>query len=188
MAEREIVMSARRAVSGWIRLSISGTGRLQSANLMASTSYPAIDSAILAMIHRADSAGAIPPPPSTTNDTAFIDLSIEEGGSHSTTLTRFGPAEVAMWVPESQPSLVHAGPVRYPEALRSRQIGGRLVFEFVVGADGVPIPSTIHVRSATDPAFAAASLALVQGSRYRPATLRGCTIPMLVQQGINFTP
>lgn len=175
-------------VAGWLRLQLDGTGRLLAVSVPGTTHYPVVDSALIAAAWRVDSTRAYPPPPSTRADTATVDLEVSEGGLDGTGRIILGNAEVATWEIQRVPRIVSAGRLRYPTELRRRRIGGRVDVEFVVGVDGRPVPASLRILTTPHNGFVPAVAEAIIGSRYEPATIRGCPIPALVRQGVNFNP
>ena len=60
--------------------------------------------------------------------------------------------------------------------------------QFVIDTLGHPDPRSIHAILADHAAFVDAATAVVAGSRYTPARLRGASVAIEVRQVINFTP
>lgn len=84
------------------------------------------------------------------------------------------------------PTLLHAGPLAYPRAMRG--VRGRVVMRYIIGPDGRPDPSSIVVLMADHVAFIENAKAVVTGSRYTPGTIHGAPVSVTVIQAINFAP
>lgn len=173
---------------GRLHLELDAAGRIRSAALLTTTEIPALDSALLAFAHRVDSLGVVPPPTSTVHDSARMDLVFMASTRIFTGWTRLGALTLGEWAPDSVPQLARVGALRYPSALRSQGIGGRVTIDYVVGADGRAIPGSVFILATPHPAFEPAVRDLVLGSRYKPARIGACAIPILVRQNINFSP
>jgi hypothetical protein len=63
---------------------------------------------------------------------------------------------------------------------------GRVLLEFVIGADGWVDRQTVVPIAATDPVFIRPSVDALVGSRFTPATCRGTRIATVARQSINF--
>lgn len=174
-------------VSESVRLSFDGTGHLLAASSSNTTIYPSLDSAVIAAAWRVDSAHLLPPPPSTSGDTATLDLGISESTGSTDRLT-LGTASVASWEVEVLPAIVSPGVPRYPPELKRQHVGGRVEIEFVVGTDGHPMLGSIAIISTPHPDLAAAAITAIAETRFSPGRIRGCPVPILVRQGVNFNP
>jgi TonB family protein len=75
---------------------------------------------------------------------------------------------------------------RYPRELKERGISGRVELAFVVDRNGVPVPNSLQIISSPDPGFSQAAAEAVLGSRFKAGEIRGCPIPVLVRQAVNF--
>ncbi len=91
------------------------------------------------------------------------------------------------------PALTNADDLRrvferfYPSMLRDSGVRGRAVLQFVVNADGRVDPSSVVVVSATRPEFATASTRAVERFRFRPATVYGQPVRVLITMPIDWT-
>jgi hypothetical protein len=63
---------------------------------------------------------------------------------------------------------------------------GRVLLEFVIGADGWVDRQSVVPIAATDPVFVRPSIEALVGSRFTPATCRGIAIATIARQSINF--
>ena len=75
---------------------------------------------------------------------------------------------------------------RYPRELRSREVRGSVVAEFVVDTVGRIEPGTFRVISSDDPAFTTAVRDLLPGARFLPAINEGHLVPQIVRQTFLF--
>ncbi|MBW8772756.1 MAG: energy transducer TonB [Gemmatimonadetes bacterium] len=114
-----------------------------------------------------------------------------EGGIAAGVVGGTGPVEAQVFLEaqvDDPPTLISAGPNRYPEVLRAAGIAGRVVVKFVIDTTGHPEPSTIQIVSTPHPGFANAAKEMVSKSVFHPGKVRGQAVSVLVQQAINFTP
>ena len=77
------------------------------------------------------------------------------------------------------------GPV-YPEELRSRNVEGQVLAQFVVAASGAVVPTSFKVLRSSDPIFTEAVARAVRMMRFVPARLGGVAVQQLVQQPFDF--
>lgn len=78
----------------------------------------------------------------------------------------------------------HVNPV-YPEAAKAAGIGGVVVIEATIGADGTVIDT--RVLRSVDPELDEAALAAVRQWRYQPTLLNGAPVPVIMTLTVNFT-
>ena len=74
----------------------------------------------------------------------------------------------------------------YPFDMQREGVDGKVVFTFVIGADGVIAPETFTLQSATARQFAQATLRSFSDARFVPATVDGCAVAMLAAQPFAF--
>ena len=89
-----------------------------------------------------------------------------------------------------QAAILAPGTVKpvYPDSLWRAGVGGRVVAEFIVGADGVIEQGTFGVASTTHPYFSAAVRSALESAVFRAATLAGRRVRQLVQVPFVFDP
>ena len=75
---------------------------------------------------------------------------------------------------------------QYPESERSSGATGRVVVQFVVGANGRVEPGSIKVLESTSSAFAAAVREVLPRHRFSPAKIGGRAVRQIVQQPFVF--
>jgi hypothetical protein len=74
----------------------------------------------------------------------------------------------------------------YPEALRSRNVEGETLFQFVVDTTGMVDLSSVRVLKSSHPLFALAVYQKLPRMRFDPAVLSGRRVKEIVQQPYNF--
>ena len=85
----------------------------------------------------------------------------------------------------ASPSSGNPAPV-YPESERSSGATGRVMVQFVVGANGRVEPGSIKVLESTNSAFAAAVREVLPRHRFSPAKIGGKAVRQIVQQPFVF--
>ncbi len=136
----------------------------------APTSLPPIDSARL--VDRADFFA--PDDPGNVFDRMGGTPTPHDGGTYR--------VETLDEVPERL-----SGPSpRYPELLRQAGIEGTVWLEFVVDATGAVERETIRVTRSTNRAFEGPARAMIAGSRFRPGSIRGRNVRVLVETPVQF--
>jgi TonB family protein len=75
----------------------------------------------------------------------------------------------------------------YPEALWRAHVGGHVLAQFVVDANGAVETGTVSIVTSTHPEFAAAVRAVVATARFEPALSAGHPVRQLVQLPFNFS-
>lgn len=117
------------------------------------------------------------------------------------TVAAMGPPVFTLPHPWHAPAMAPPGALaslRYPELVRRAGIEGTLMMEFVIGRDGRVFapsirdvqrpryaPGEAHLTEAYD-RFRQVVIPAIAQQRYIPATIGGCTMPMLVRQGFDF--
>jgi protein TonB len=74
----------------------------------------------------------------------------------------------------------------YPQSMRESGMTGRVVVQFVVGANGRVEPGSIKVLESTNSAFAAAVREVLPRHRFSPAKIGGTAVRQIVQQPFVF--
>ena len=177
---------ASDTLPGTLHLILDATGRVRGATMITTTEIPALDSALLAFIQRADSLGLIPPPASTQGDTATLDLNFVAAKPMTNGWYPLGQLTIGQWVLDAAPILRKIGRMTYPSKLRGRRIGGRVTLQFIVGTDGKPIPASVVVRESPEPELGAAATKMVIGSRFTPGHIGACALSVPVRQHVNY--
>ena len=75
---------------------------------------------------------------------------------------------------------------RYPDALRSANLEGAVVMQFIVGTNGRVEPGSIKVLSSPHKEFSVAVRAALLNAKYRPAQAGGHAVRQLVEQSFSF--
>jgi protein TonB len=76
---------------------------------------------------------------------------------------------------------------RYPDMLRSANIEGEVLAQFVVDTEGRPDVSTFKVLKSTHDLFTSAVLAALPNMRFQPADVGGHAVKQLVQMPFQFS-
>ena len=85
----------------------------------------------------------------------------------------------------AEPSSGNAQP-EYPSSMRETGITGRVMVQFVVGANGRVEPGSIKILESTNSAFAAAVREVLPRHRFSPAKIGGTAVRQIVQQPFVF--
>jgi len=89
-------------------------------------------------------------------------------------------------VVDDPPRLISTPPMRYPEALRTAGVEGRVVVEVVIDTTGHPEPETLRILVGDRAAFEEEATRLVLGSLFRPGKVRGRPVRALVKVPVAF--
>lgn len=158
------------------------------------------------VLARAHAAGRflVPWPDGLRRDSAVVRLAFRRPyvtpSGRTMPVNATAPVTVfTVLVPDETPARATRPPrPRYPEALLRTRQAGRVLMQFVVDTTGRPIPESLRdtwpVELARpmhphDPAyveFTGNVRAALDGSRYEPALVGGCRVPMVVQQEFTF--
>lgn len=87
---------------------------------------------------------------------------------------------------DDAPSLLAAGPLRYPQVLREAGITGSVTLAFIIDTEGRVEEQGVEVLAATHPGFVAAATETIRASRFRPAKSHGAAVRVRVRQTISF--
>ncbi|MDP1889816.1 MAG: energy transducer TonB [Gemmatimonadaceae bacterium] len=74
----------------------------------------------------------------------------------------------------------------YPQAMALRRVEGTAVLRFVIDSTGLIDMSTVRVMSATHSAFARSVLEAMPHMKFRPASIAGHPVRLLVEQMFSF--
>lgn len=84
------------------------------------------------------------------------------------------------------PELIWHPELRYPEVMRQAGIEGRVMVEAVLDTLGRAEPASLRVALSPNVIFDREAVAVVQGSRYRPARVDGRAVRVRVQVPVTF--
>jgi bla regulator protein BlaR1 len=95
---------------------------------------------------------------------------------------------------DTKPELMNKGEVAglmqglYPRDLRGEGIGGTVMMQFVIQADGKVDPASVKVVDSTHEQFGEASVKAVEKFRFRPGRYKGQNVRVLIQMPITWQP
>lgn len=89
-------------------------------------------------------------------------------------------------VVDRPPVRLSGTPLVYPAGLREAGVEGYVIITIVVGKDGHPEEETLVVTQSSHRGFEAAARAAILGSVYRPGTIRGQRVRVLIRQPVHF--
>lgn len=75
----------------------------------------------------------------------------------------------------------------YPADLKARKVEGRVTLRFIVGREGKAETGSVQVVNSTNREFEAAAVAVISGSLFKPARIKGTPVRQIVEQSIRFT-
>jgi len=163
---------------------LDSNGRITGVEWRVASRTPELVDAVLRALRAADSAMAFVQLREPVN--VPIHLLLTETNSLAADDQRLMPLRIAYY-PMEQPVQIQSIPEpKYPREPRKAGLEGRVVLQYVVGANGRVVPSTLWVVSATDDRFIAAASAAVLHGKFRPASGHGCRLSMIVRQGVGF--
>jgi TonB family protein len=76
----------------------------------------------------------------------------------------------------------------YPAELQAAGVGGTVIAQFVIGADGRTEPGSITIIHSANPAFNDATRTVVQRMRFIPAQFQARDAPVMTQMAITWEP
>ena len=89
--------------------------------------------------------------------------------------------------PPTPPMAQETPPPAYPPELGCKQIGGQVVLDVSLAANGVPVEVTVFRSSGAKPLDDSA-VAAVRDWKFKAATVRGRPVPSKLQVPVTFTP
>jgi TonB family protein len=173
-------------VDGMLTLVLTPAGRVDTAAVPFPTRAPALDSALLAAVRRAESAGAfrdLAPAPGAI-DTIRLRISAEDEAPAGTVpLFR---AQTVRRELDDPASVVHMPMPKYPQLAEAHGIGDKIVLQFVIGVDGRAEPASIRYIDGHYREFAEAARDAVLGTTFKPGRSGGCPVRQLVELPVSF--
>lgn len=170
-------------------ITLGRNGRVRRARVLTTSLNPALDRAMLAAIHTADSLGTFALPVATRGDTVPLRVLLTATDSARARGTPILRARVPIRHLDRQLApLSMERPPRYPDELRGTDVEGRVDVSFVVDGAGKVMPATVSVRRASDARFARAVLAVFSSYRFTPAVVDGCAVPFHGAMPFDFSP
>jgi TonB family protein len=172
-------------LDGEIRFRLDATGRLTNDSIAVETLVADLAESVVAAIRRADSAGAFAPPSSALRqDHGMVRLHF------ATTRTLYGATLLRVIVPtlrvDQAPRMERSPPINYPDDLRRAGITGRVLVQFVVGADGRAVLPTLSVVRGEYAGLVTAVIHAVPSWRFTPAKIEQCDVPVLIRAPVDF--
>jgi TonB family protein len=76
----------------------------------------------------------------------------------------------------------------YPADLRAAGVGGSVIAQFVIGADGRPDPRTIRIIQSPNPGLDQVTTTVVQRMRFSPGQFEGRDVRVVTQMPITWQP
>jgi TonB family protein len=108
-----------------------------------------------------------------------------QSAERSSTVTVGGNSLVSDVATSAQPLPGNPAP-RYPDVLRSANIEGDVLAQFVVDTTGTPIASTFKVLQSSHPLFTKAVESGLATLKFSPAVVSGKKVKQLIQMPFEF--
>jgi hypothetical protein len=175
-------------LGGYLSFELNRAGRLKAGRVRATSGSPEIAAALESAVHAADSAGGLPP----LSDQAYpqdgrLQFSITESVGPLPAAVVFAQVRLHALLIDAGPVLTQPGAAHYPlTALAHKPIEGRALFQFVIGPDGLPVPTSFVLLETNYSDFADAAYHAILGDRFFPARVGACPVPVLVEQWVRF--
>lgn len=170
-----------------LRFRLRPDGRLADTAVMIATASPELNTSLVAAVRQADSLGVFPrSKPGADGTPRQITLHLVNYDD------RDGPAVglVRLVLPliqvETPIRIISIPRPRFPQAALLAGIASFVDLQYVVTSEGRVDPGTFRVVRAEYREFEVAAMNAILGGKFVPGTLRGCPVPMLVQQRIKF--
>lgn len=87
---------------------------------------------------------------------------------------------------ESPPALLYRPALRYPTGWGRQRLDGQVWLRFTVRADGTTDPASFRAPLYDDPAFVDEAVRCLRQSRWRPGTIHGQAVDVVVSQHVIF--
>lgn len=171
---------------GLVRFQLDSTGRLTTGAVMVSSASSDIADAIVAAVHRADSAYAFPPPSKAlrreNSDIVLRFVDTVQTKEPSVALVRL----IIPAIPLDDDPVVHFPPEQHDVApamggARFTTSRTRVLFEFIIGVDSVIEPGSLQILDSPSSTLTARAMEGLKIARFRPAKINGCAVPALVR-------
>lgn len=91
-----------------------------------------------------------------------------------------------MPVRDAVPLATNPAPAFPAMLLKLGTTAGEVVLRFVVGRDGLPVDDTVELVRGTSAEFVRAAMAVYPHQVFRPATIRSCAVPQVVEYPFSF--
>ncbi len=163
------------------------SGRLVDSTIQVSTASSELDTSLIAAVRRADSAGAFSPPTEEAwRRKGRIQLRLIDW------TRRTGPALplVRLSIPvidvDSAVDVVSIPQPRVPYSAQREGVSSSVLLQYVVMESGRVDPSSFRIIEGQYREFAKSAIEAVARGRFKPARVRGCPVPLLVQQRVNY--
>jgi hypothetical protein len=180
-------LGASLGLTGELLFREDSKGNLKLGTERATTGSPNLNTALLAALTATNQLGElapvavlIQPRPDTvrlrvTWSTQPVPL----------TVTLFRARLVAVRA-DTPPLVLHLAPAVFPPDAIKANVGASFTVQYVIDADGNPVPRSLRVLTSEYREFVAAAFDAILQGRYAPARAQGCPVPALVMQTVRF--
>lgn len=180
--------TAPYGLHGYVLFRLNEIGRLAESTIAVYTASPEVRDAIIAAIKAADSALVFTPPSKDVlHDGGKIRLQLVQLPYRQGTSVPLLRVIVPGIRVEDGPKVLSFPQLNYPASLREEGLGGHVVVQFVVGADGRMVSGSMDLLEADYRDFAEEVIRGAENARFEPAHIGACALPSLVRMPINFT-
>ncbi len=167
---------------------VTSVGTLADTLVRVDTDSPELNLALIQAVRRADSGSTLPPLTTDIGPDGVVALRIIAApklprGTFGLVRTRFisiradRPVE-ALSIP----------PPQWPMGLWGPMPPGKVELLYIVDTSGNAVPGSIQVATGAFQELARAAVKSILLGTFKPATVRGCPVPMAVRQQIVFKP
>lgn len=175
-------------LEGFLIFRITSAGRVQTTAFTGSRGAPGFAEALLAALHRADTAGILvaPAPEGVPRRDTTVVLEVRAVLEPPMGFVPLARLRLPARRLDSDPTVIEIPKPNYPSAQRSRLENGAVLLQYVITAEGTVDPTTLQVLYADDIAFAEAAIEVVLKGRFKPALASGRPAPVMVRQRVEF--
>jgi len=201
VVDARLLAYATPSIEGVYRVVLHGDGHLTHPEALGGSRVHAFDRAVLSALVTLDTLMIMPPASPrvlpSPNDSLELLLVVGPQASWRSNapepkidatagvpLVRFRVATLRI-TKEASPLPGNRGP-RYPDALRSENVEGKVFATFTIGADGKAKMETVHIIRSTAPEFRTAVLEALPAMRFNPLEIEGCPVASSVQMPFEF--
>jgi len=174
-------------LSDFFFLKLRADGHLAERNIDVNTASTELNRSILEAIQRADSAGAFAPPSRRLRGQGgVVRLRIMDMATTTVPAVPLFIASVDAVRADAGAEQIEPPHVSYPQTGRRAAISDTVEMQYVVTAEGRAAPNSFRLTRVHYRDFAEAVIAALPSSRYQPARVGNCPVPILVEQSFIF--
>jgi TonB family protein len=171
---------------GDVRFQLDSAARVVAGSIAVATLADDLAGSVRAAIVRADSAHAFARPSARLlkeHGLVLLHFATPRAREPHVALLRVIVPALRL---DRVPALDWVPRVQYPAAMRNANLGGRVVLQFVIDEGGHVDSTSVAVVQGHYPEFADEAMRAVKPSRFRPAKIGDCAVPVLVRLPFDF--